>query len=59
MLTHGMRPDGPGPMLGGPKSEGRAGRSAIEQKFSMEAMVAAYQGAYDKLLHRPGATPKH
>jgi sugar transferase (PEP-CTERM/EpsH1 system associated) len=38
---------------------GRAGRSAIEQKFSMEAMVAAYQGAYDKLLHRPGATPKH
>lgn len=41
------------------KNMGRAGRSAIEQKFSMEAMVAAYQGAYDKLLHRPGANPKH
>ena len=41
------------------RNMGRAGRSAIEQKFSMEAMVAAYQGAYDKLLHRPGATPKH
>ena len=40
------------------KNMGRAGRSAIEQKFSMEAMVAAYQGAYDKLLHRPGANPK-
>jgi sugar transferase (PEP-CTERM/EpsH1 system associated) len=41
------------------RNMGRAGRSAVEQKFSMEAMVAAYQGAYDKLLHRPGANPKH
>lgn len=41
------------------KDMGRAGRSAIEQKFSMEAMVAAYQGAYDKLLHQHGANSKH
>jgi len=41
------------------KSMGLAGRSTIEQKFSMEAMVATYQGAYDKLLHRSGANSKH
>ncbi len=35
---------------------GAAGRACIERKFSMEAMVAAYRGTYDKLLHRPGAT---
>jgi sugar transferase (PEP-CTERM/EpsH1 system associated) len=34
---------------------GEAGRVVVEQKFSMEAMVAAYSGVYDKLLHRPGA----
>ena len=34
---------------------GLAGRSAVEQKFSMSAMVAAYRGTYDKLLHRAGA----
>ena len=38
---------------------GIAGRSKIEQQFSMEAMVAAYQGAYDKLLHRTGASSLH
>jgi sugar transferase (PEP-CTERM/EpsH1 system associated) len=37
---------------------GRAGRQLVENKFSMNAMVAAYQGTYDKLLHRSGATPR-
>ena len=41
------------------KKMGRAGRSTVEQKFSMEAMVATYQGAYDKLLHRSGANSKY
>jgi hypothetical protein len=36
---------------------GQTGRAVVEQKFSMHAMVAAYQGTYDKLLHRSGATP--
>lgn len=35
---------------------GIAGRNKIEQQFSMQAMVAAYQGTYDKLLHRIGAS---
>jgi sugar transferase (PEP-CTERM/EpsH1 system associated) len=29
---------------------GRAGREGVEQKFSMNAMVAAYQSTYDRLL---------
>lgn len=33
---------------------GRAGRDLIERKFSMNAMVTAYQGLYDKLLHLDG-----
>jgi hypothetical protein len=33
-----------------------AGHAPVEQKFSMTAMVAAYQGTYDKLLHRTGAS---
>jgi sugar transferase (PEP-CTERM/EpsH1 system associated) len=37
---------------------GRAGRQLVERRFSMNAMVAAYQGTYDKLLHRNGATPR-
>lgn len=41
------------------KAMGHAGRQVIEQKFSMKAMVAAYQGTYDKLLRRTGATPRH
>lgn len=41
------------------KAMGHTGRQVIEQKFSMKAMVAAYQGTYDKLLRRTGATPKH
>lgn len=39
---------------------GRAGRETAEQRFSMNAMVAAYQNTYDNLLHRRGgATPRH
>ena len=34
---------------------GHVGRELVEQKFSMKAMVAAYQGTYDKLLHRTGS----
>ena len=34
---------------------GHVGRELVEQKFSMNAMVAAYQGTYDKLLHRTGS----
>lgn len=41
------------------KAMGQAGRQVIEQKFSMKAMVAAYQGTYDKLLRRTGANPRH
>ena len=32
------------------KDMGRAGRNLVEQRFSMNAMVAAYQGTYDNLL---------
>lgn len=34
-------------------SAGFAGRSEVERRFSMEAMVAAYQGLYDRLLFGP------
>ena len=37
------------------RSMGHEGRATIEQKFSMNAMVAAYRGTYDKLLNRTGA----
>ncbi|KAB2927605.1 MAG: TIGR03088 family PEP-CTERM/XrtA system glycosyltransferase [Dechloromonas sp.] len=39
------------------RAMGRAGRQKVEHQFSMKAMVATYQGTYDKLLHRSGATP--
>lgn len=32
------------------RSAGRAGRAEVERLFSMEAMVGAYQGLYDRLL---------
>jgi sugar transferase (PEP-CTERM/EpsH1 system associated) len=32
---------------------GQAGRAAVERRFSMEAMVGAYQGLYDRLLFGP------
>jgi len=41
------------------RNMGMAGRGVVEQKFSMTAMVAAYQGTYDKLLHRTGAITRH
>jgi len=36
------------------KTMGRLGRERVEEKFSMNAMVAAYLGTYDKLLGRSG-----
>jgi len=33
------------------RNMGNAGRELVERKFSMDAMVAAYQGLYDNLLH--------
>ena len=39
---------------------GRAGRDLVENKFSMNAMITAYQGTYDRLLHPDGgSTRKH
>ncbi|UCV26656.1 TIGR03088 family PEP-CTERM/XrtA system glycosyltransferase [Ferribacterium limneticum] len=38
---------------------GCAGRQRVEQKFSLNAMVAAYQGIYDQLMHRSGALSQH
>ena len=40
------------------RNMGRAGRLVAEEKFSMKAMVAAYQGTYDKFLHPTGANTK-
>ena len=37
------------------KIMGRLGRERVEEKFSMNAMVAAYLGAYDQLLGRSGS----
>ncbi|MDR1996225.1 TIGR03088 family PEP-CTERM/XrtA system glycosyltransferase [Azonexus sp.] len=39
------------------RAMGREGRRLAEEKFSMQAMVAAYQGTYDKLLH-PSVLPR-
>lgn len=37
---------------------GRAGRAEVEARYSLQAMVAAYQGLYDQQLgHRPRALP--
>jgi hypothetical protein len=33
---------------------GRAGRLEVEQRFGMPAMVAAYQGLYDRQLALAG-----
>ncbi len=33
---------------------GAAGRERVEQRFSLPAMVAAYQGLYDRLLAERG-----
>ncbi len=37
---------------------GREGRAEVERRFSLQAMVAAYQGLYDRLLERSGAYPR-
>lgn len=34
------------------RTAGRAGRAEVESRFSMAAMVGAYQGLYDRLLSR-------
>ena len=41
------------------KTIGDAGRQRVEQKFSLNAMVVAYQRVYDQLLHRSGVISKH
>jgi sugar transferase (PEP-CTERM/EpsH1 system associated) len=41
------------------RAMGREGRRLAEEKFSMQAMVAAYQGTYDKLLNRNSAASRH
>ncbi|MCL2524234.1 MAG: TIGR03088 family PEP-CTERM/XrtA system glycosyltransferase [Betaproteobacteria bacterium] len=40
------------------RAMGQAGRRLAEERFSLPAMVAAYQSAYDQLLHRSGATSR-
>ena len=35
---------------------GRAGRKRVEQRFSLQAMVAAYQALYDRQLAAAGHT---
>jgi sugar transferase (PEP-CTERM/EpsH1 system associated) len=40
---------------------GRAGRAEVEDRFSLEAMVEAYRGLYDRLLFGPArpSNPEH
>jgi glycosyltransferase involved in cell wall biosynthesis len=38
------------------KQMGQRGRKRVEEKFSMNAMVSAYLGTYDKLLGRAGVS---
>lgn len=35
---------------------GLAGRREVEQRFSMDAMLEAYRGVYDRMLHLKGCT---
>ena len=37
------------------RAMGRAGRLRVEQRFSLDAMVAAYRGLYDELTLSPAA----
>lgn len=46
LITYARAPDGA-------REAGRAGRAEVERRFSMEAMVSAYQGLYDRLLFGP------
>jgi sugar transferase (PEP-CTERM/EpsH1 system associated) len=43
----------------GPASWGQAGRVEVERRFSLDSMVAAYQGVYDHVLGRPGQRSTH
>jgi glycosyltransferase involved in cell wall biosynthesis len=45
IVAHAMNPEQA-------STSGKTGRNEIEQRFSMEAMVGAYQGLYDRLLFR-------
>ena len=38
---------------------GRAGRADVEERFSLQAMVASYQGLYDRQLAAAGYAPRH
>jgi glycosyltransferase involved in cell wall biosynthesis len=38
---------------------GEAGRVTVEARFSLDAMVRGYEGAYDEELARAGALPPH
>jgi glycosyltransferase involved in cell wall biosynthesis len=38
---------------------GRAGRAEVEARFSLGAMVAQYQGLYDRLLGRNSVGSGH
>jgi glycosyltransferase involved in cell wall biosynthesis len=38
---------------------GRAGRAEVERRFSLDSMVAAYQGVYDDVLRGRGLRPTH
>ena len=37
---------------------GQAGRAEVERRFSLQAMVAAYQGLYDRQLAAAGLSPR-
>jgi sugar transferase (PEP-CTERM/EpsH1 system associated) len=40
-------------------AQGRAGRLEVERRFSMQAMVAAYQGLYDRRLQAAGLSTRN
>jgi sugar transferase (PEP-CTERM/EpsH1 system associated) len=42
----------------GASSMGRAGRVSVEQRFSLQAMVAAYEGVYDLVTEAPARRSK-
>jgi sugar transferase (PEP-CTERM/EpsH1 system associated) len=37
----------------GAQAMGRAGRAAVERRFSLQAMVSAYEGVYERVLRLP------
>jgi glycosyltransferase involved in cell wall biosynthesis len=38
------------------RAQGQAGRQRVVERFSLQAMVAAYQSVYDQQLRRAGVT---